>query len=305
MAPTRTWWPCFHGPPPWLHFSSLVQHISIAQSQAMSIPRILQPSTPIPTLLFHLAWVSLLAVTLANCVDGQTPEQERVGDLVSADPFPRLELHVDYVEGRKYRPGVANDLADGLVEVVDKPEGVAVVEGEPLPPAAPEEGWTLDELRQFVETRAAEIDAPSQAVTTYTLFVDGEFAQGTSEGTVLGLAWANRYSVVFQDQIEDACQSQLGLLPGADDPLCSRAELTIWRHEIGHLLGLVNVGAPLTTDHADPDDPSHCRHEHCVMYRAYRGPALFDALAERLGDDRSVPDFGDDCRADLNAAASQ
>lgn len=228
----------------------------------------------------------------------------RVQQLVSAEPYPRLEIHTDWVEQRRYRDDVAERLEEGLQEVVDKPDGVQVIPGEELAESAPESGWTFSQLREIVEPRAASADVSDGAIDAYTLFVDGEYADGSGDGTVLGIAWANRYSVLFRDSIEDACRNRLGSVPGIGDRLCANAELVIWRHELGHVLGLVDRGAPLTSDHVDPDADAHCIHDDCVMYRAFRRPGAVDAIQDRMDRGQSVPDFDDACLADLEAARS-
>ncbi len=251
--------------------------------------------------------ITALLLPLIGCGDDAEEQQAetRVEHLVSAAPYPSLEIHTDWVEDRRFRDGVDDRLVDGLEEVVDKPDGVHVVEGDELPAEAPQEGWSFDELRQLVESRADAADVSDGAIDAYTLFVDGEYADGSGEGTVLGIAWSNRYSVLFQDSIEDACQSRLGAVPGLGDRLCENAELVIWRHEIGHVLGLVNRGAPLTSDHQDPEADAHCVHDDCVMYRAFRRPGALDVLADRMGDDRSTPDFDQACQDDLEAARAE
>lgn len=254
-------------------------------------------STP----LFVIAAVLFSSLFATSCGQDAANGPDRVSRLINAEPHPRLELHVDYVENRRYRDGAADRLVDSLDDLVDKPAGIEVVEGDELPAAAPEEGWTRDELRELVYERVAGLDVSDDAIDVYTLFVDGEYADGSGDGTVLGIAWANRYVVMFRDQIENACQNRLAGVPGIGDRRCENAELTIWRHELGHVLGLVNRGAPLTSDHDDPDSPAHCRHDDCVMYWAFRGPSGFDMLRDRLGRGEAVPDFDEACRADLDA----
>lgn len=233
-------------------------------------------------------------------VDGEQNSQadSRVADLVTSDDYDRLVIEVDFVEGRQTRDGIAEQLAAGLDDVIDKPAGIDVEFDDQIAEAAPEDGWTFDAIRDQVDDhRDREFD--DETLGAYTLLLDGEYAD--SQGTVLGIAWANQNVVLFQDQIEEACQG-VDLLPGLNEDLCENAELTVWRHEMGHVLGLVDNGAPLESDHEDEEHARHCKDEDCVMYWSYRRPDMVDRLADQLGDGvESVPDFDDTCRDDLDA----
>lgn len=222
----------------------------------------------------------------------------RVADLVSSEEYDRLVIEVDVVSGQQLRGGVAERLTQGLVDVVDKPGGIEVVFDEVVGVTAPAGGWTFIQLQELVG-QYANLEVAADTITAYTLLVDGHYAD--SAGNVLGIAWANRYTVLFLDSIEDACRG-MGLLPLLEDQLCENAQLTVWRHEMGHVLGLVNIGAPIQSDHEDVDRRAHCTNEQCVMYWAFRNASMMDRLSDRLLDgDSSAPDFDESCLQDLEA----
>lgn len=227
--------------------------------------------------------------------DGESEVAERVEKLVASGEYEEMIIEVDYVEGRQTRDGIDDRLVEGLKDVVDKPEGIEVDFRDEITESAPSEGWSLGELQSLIEDYGSVDD--DGAIEVHTLLVDGEYEPNES---VLGIAWANRNLVMFMDRIEEACQN--ASLLGLDrERLCEHAELTVWRHEMGHVLGLVDVGAPLQSDHEDEDNDAHCTHDECVMYWAYRSPDMMDRLVDRLGSGESAPDFDPACREDLEA----
>lgn len=227
----------------------------------------------------------------------QNPDlDERVQHLVAADDYREMVVEVDYVEGKQTRDGIDDRLVDSLGDVVDKPEGIEVDFRDEITETAPPEGWSLDELSSLLDDYGSVED--DDVIEVHTLLVDGEYAESEN---VLGIAWANRNVVMFMDRIEEACHN--ASLLGLDrEQLCEHAELTVWRHEMGHVLGLVDNGAPMQSDHADEQHSSHCAHEECVMYWAYRSPDMMERLVDGLssGDD-SAPQFDGSCREDLEA----
>lgn len=229
---------------------------------------------------------------------GESEADPRVRDMVTAADYGQMVIEVDYVEDQQTRSGVDDRLVGILDEHIDKPDGLEVVFDEQIPEEEPEGGWTFDELQDLVG-QYHDLEVDGNTITAYTLLVDGEYAD--SEGTVLGIAWANRYVVLFMDQIESACQGA-SIVPGMREELCENAELTVWLHEMGHVLGLVGVGAPTQSEHWDPDSTSHCEHDDCVMYWAFRRPQMVDQLVDRLlGSEPAVPEFDEFCRDDLEA----
>lgn len=55
---------------------------------------------------------------------------------------------------------------------------------------------------------------------------------------------------------------------GIRRPSKSNLETTVVLHEMGHLLGLVNVGSEMVEPHEDESYDHHCDNEDCLMYWA-------------------------------------
>lgn len=113
------------------------------------------------------------------------------------------------------------------------------------------------------------------------------FLKGAYQGddSVLGVAVRGDTAAIMSDQVRSSAS-----------PLASRSRIedAVTMHEIGHLLGLVDI--VLKTGRADPDHPGHSTNRESVMYWAVES----DLVSQVLGGPPPV-DFDDADRADLAA----
>ncbi len=222
---------------------------------------------------------------------------------IRGDVYPRLVLELDKVDGHGPEDGVEADLTAGLSQLLDKPAGVEVVHDGLIPSKGADHAWTFSELSALAK-QTFDLAVPDDTIKMHIVFLDGRYAEDTDSFKILGLAWASTHLVVFKDTIESLCQGGLAgpLSQTLRARLCASTELGIWTHEVGHLLGLVGNGLPLTTDHQDHDHGAHDTDDGCIMYYAYQGQALVDLFRTRLlaGGE---PDLGFDaaCLADIAA----
>jgi hypothetical protein len=234
--------------------------------------------------------------------DGADDGAARYSLLVRGDPFTRLVVEIDGVPGMEPYDDNPDQLADVIAEVVDKPDGVEVAVDGALDPVGEDHAWTFEELQALADD-SFDLALADDAIAIHLLFVDGHSADDSADGVVLGLAWAHSHIAIFKQTIDRICAESV--LPEAlREAQCTGAELSILTHEVGHLIGLVDNDLPMVEPHRDPD-AAHGRHDAddgCVMYWAYEGGALFDAIGERLlgGQSNSVG-FDDACLADLAA----
>jgi hypothetical protein len=185
-----------------------------------------------------------------------------------------------------------------LGRVLDKPDGIVFDEDETLQPFGQDHAWTFTELDDFARPHAA--DDGRGPVSIHVLFVDGRYDSGDDSTTVLGLAWGERYIALFQDAIRSGCSGVFGPLQTAT---CELAERSVWAHEIGHVLGLVENGLAQQVPHRDVARGRHDVSDGCLMYWAHETPAVFDVLLSRLETGQSPDiDFCENCWADLRTA---
>lgn len=69
-------------------------------------------------------------------------------------------------------------------------------------------------------------------------------------------------------------------------------------HQIGHLVGFVNNGVPLNSEHHDAANGAHCTNQACIMNAAFEGA---EATANFVAKSFTAPDpviFGQECLSD-------
>lgn len=233
---------------------------------------------------------------------GEPTDVPRWKQLIAADPYPRLVIEVDYVAGREPRAASIAELEEILETVLDKPGGVEVVLDEELDSVGPDHAWTdAERLQLAIATSNLPVDADT--IKIHTLSLDGRAEEDdTMDGVLLGLAWGFENIVLFRDTLDGGCDDALvGVLV---EELCAQAELLIWQHEVGHVIGLVDGGLPMVTDHLDPT-PGAGRHDAdhaCVMYREYEGLDAIGATLDRLLRGGPAIELDAACIADIDAA---
>ena len=123
------------------------------------------------------------------------------------------------------------------------------------------------------------------------LFLDGYFTKdGEVLDKVLGLN-INGTAIIamFKPVIESASPSFT---------LRTLVEQSTLTHEIGHALGLVNNGVPLTSQHHDEVNGAHCTNEDCVMYWSNGGGNVVEFVQPYLADGE-IDLFGQECLNDV------
>lgn len=227
-------------------------------------------------------------------------EGSRVAQYVRSTQYTKLTLEIDSVPGFEPRDAAESDVLAKLDQILDKPEGVGVVRDGALASRGEDHAWTDGELFALAD-ETFDLSVDEKTIKMHILFVDGHSARDTDSGVILGLAWANTNLVMFKQTIEKVCSGPL-TPPLLREPLCESAEFSIWLHELGHVIGLVNTGLSMVEDHQDEEHGAHDTSDECVMYWAYEGDALVNQLRDRLisgNEDRLG--FDEQCLADIAA----
>ena len=223
----------------------------------------------------------LLALLLAGCGPGPDPEgrdtgpsvaTERLDRLIRADGASSLLVRVHLPAG-EVPPGDPLSRVVSLLEaVVDKPGGVQV---HVAPADLPRQAWTPASLDAALDTLA--VPPPSDTAVIDVVAVRGAWA----DPAALGLGWAWSRVALFLDPVDAVCDAAAGTGEGSGHQrVCEAAWATVLRHEVGHVLGLVDRGLPMVTDHADPDHPHHDPDPACLMHHAWETSELSGRLAE-------------------------
>jgi hypothetical protein len=217
---------------------------------------------------------------------------------IRAEPYPRLVVEVDHVEGRAPYPVAVDGIEQVFGEVLDKPAGVEVVLDDVIPASAePDPGWSADAMRALAMD-TFDLEVPGDAVKIHVLVLDGHAAGEGS--TIFGLAWDHLNIVLFRDLYDAACED--ALVGPLQQPLCEQTEFLIWQHEMGHVIGLVDAGLPMVVDHRSADRGPHDVDPACIMYADYEGTDAVVALVDRLVGGAPPIELDQHCLDDIEAA---
>lgn len=205
------------------------------------------------------------------------------GDLLSATEFDRLVVQVQYVAGFRPTDAGLQDLEAFLNARLNKPGGIEVRVGAPLQ-ISTQARYSADDARAL-ERQHRTVYTNGTTIAAYLLFLNGEYAGGAN---VLGVAYNNTSMAVFIEKISQYTGGPL-------EPSQATVEATVANHEFGHLLGLVNNGSPMQTEHQDEPNGQHCDNENCLMHYSVR---LTDFISNLLG---GMPQLDQNCLDDLRA----
>ncbi|MDP1820576.1 MAG: hypothetical protein Q8K58_11905 [Acidimicrobiales bacterium] len=211
------------------------------------------------------------------------PASEGIGALapllLRPEASERVVLEVRAQVGAAPDPATIQHLVETLRAVSGK---LVSVDARQVPGAG--QDWNARALTDLADQQSAHDQGGSQAVVRLL------FLHGTYEGSraVLGAAVRSDVAAMFSDQITNAA----GLFTGR-----RAVETAVTTHEVGHLLGLVDL--VVDAGRGDPDHPGHSRNPRSVMYWAVES----DAISQLFGGPLPIAFDADDL-AELSAIRS-
>ena len=129
----------------------------------------------------------------------------------------------------------------------------------------------------------------------YVAFLDGYFEDsGGVEKQVLGVSIGKTGVIAMFKPV----------IASTDGPLGGTArnvEQTTLVHELGHAVGLVDNGIPLTSAHHDAAHGAHCTNQRCTMYWENEGASSAAQFVKQILTGGSNVVFAADCLADVDA----
>jgi hypothetical protein len=174
-------------------------------------------------------------------------------------PTPATEVVVELRNqaGAAPRPHTTSHATDVLRQVSGKTVTVA-----PGSVAGGSRSWSNDDL--VAVARQGRPTVGDGKVVLHVLFLHGDYAE---DANALGVALGADVIAVFPDAID-----------AAGSPLVDAGTIedAVTLHEIGHLMGLVDLA--LSTHRGDPEHPGHSANRSSVMYWAVDSDLLSQAL---------------------------
>jgi predicted Zn-dependent protease len=208
-------------------------------------------------------------------------------ELLSGEEYEKLIVEIQYPKGYVLPSGSVTDMENFLNKYVNKPQGIQVITTEINVPANNQ--YTIAEIKDIEKNNRTQFNRVD-TMATYLFLADGDYEENSGNNKVLGVAYQNTSMTLFQKTIQD-------LSGGIGQPSERMLTSTVLMHEVGHILGLVNVGTPMVTEHQDGAHGKHCDNDRCLMFWLAETGGIVDNLLQLS----SPPDLDSQCQADLKA----
>jgi hypothetical protein len=203
-------------------------------------------------------------------------------ELLSAATYKSLKIEVQYMTGFAPDASALNQLQNVLNVYANKPSGITIVTKEIS--ASSSTALSIDQVRTIEEQNRTVFTSGDQ-IGVYVLYTNGNF----TDNNVLGAAYRNTSLVIFGKTIHD----NSGAIGQASR---TKLEGTVLDHEFGHILGLVDLGSAMQTNHKDAAHGNHCNNTNCLMYYAAETTDILGFLITG-----NIPSLDANCTADIHS----
>lgn len=222
-------------------------------------------------------------------IENNRPLGTSASDILGPNGYSSLTIELVYTNS--FRPEVSSILGfkNFIQGLVNKPGGIQYVERViPDQAGAP---FSINEIRA-IEDNNRTIFTEGDNLAVYVFFSNGASESDTNNSVTLGTAYRNTSMVIYQKTLEFITQTDPDVLP--------ILEQTTLNHEMGHLMGLVNIqNDDIHQVHEDPDSNKHCVHEDCLMY--FDATGVGRQMLNKWMQLRAVPGLEIQCLQDLQA----
>lgn len=228
-----------------------------------------------------------------NTYDNRTPGAS-ANDFLSSKKYKIINLEIVYTREHALSDTVVQATVDFLKQYCYKPLGITVKLNE-VPIQGGDLGANnLSSIEKIYRTKytANAVDTLSLGKDSVGLFIFVSDANYYLDN-MLGVAYKNTSLAIFDGSISK--------ISGAEgQPSRDAVHMAVIRHEIGHLLGLVNAGTEMQAAHQDLTHGNYCDNPDCLMHYTMERSDIAKVLMNGV-----VPDFDENCKNDLRANGSR
>ena len=203
-------------------------------------------------------------------------------EILSSSKYTSLKIEVQYMTGYPPDAAALTHLQNTLSALINKPSGISIVTKEI--PASSKTVLSINDVIDIEKNNRTAFTSGSE-LAVCVLYTNGTY----TDGNVLGIAYKNTSVAIFGKTIYDNSG-------GFGQASRTKLEATVLEHELGHLLGLVDLGSPMQAGHKDAAHGNHCNNSNCLMYYASETRDILGFLITG-----NIPPFDANCRADLTA----
>ncbi|MDQ3193311.1 MAG: peptidase [Bacteroidota bacterium] len=207
-------------------------------------------------------------------------------DFLSDKKYDQLIIEIQYVEGFQPTSAALDNLKAFLEQRLNKSKGITIKQYSISSPG--KASYTLSDIKEIEKNNRINY-SKDKTLTAYFLFADADYGENSGSSKVLGVAYGPTSMAVFEKTIRE-------FSGGIGKPSNTSLETTVANHEFAHILGLVNNGTDLQSDHQDINHGKHCNNSDCLMYYTAE---TSDIIANILGS--GIPVLDSKCISDLQA----
>ncbi|HLC76860.1 MAG TPA: hypothetical protein VJH04_01510 [archaeon] len=183
-----------------------------------------------------------------------SPDKGALGSLnhgyLRAEPYKNIIIEIDYISGYEPTSATKSALSDFFQNVAGK--SVTFAGGNMI--ATTKSVYTVSDLVATEKANRRYYTTGDTAVV-YMMFLNGQYESAGA----LGVAFKASTAALFVERINDATSALV---------LYAQIEKAVAVHELGHLMGLVNINYASERPHEDPQHKGHSSNQDSVMFWA-------------------------------------